>query len=74
MINVSGMKKQTHFVWAYQDFPREEGVPSALRRDQAKNEKSKEVMKIHRELLIKDAFSEAGNQQQNPVEAHAVRR
>ena len=48
-------------------------MPSALQRDQAKNEKSKEAMKIHRELQMKDAVSEAGNQQQNPVEVHAVR-
>ena len=52
MINVHGMKKQKHFVRAHQDFLREEGVPSTMRHDQAKNEKSKEVMKIHCELLI----------------------
>ena len=49
-------------------FCTEEGAPSALRRDNAKEEDSAEVEKIQRELLVKDQFSEPHNQQQNPVE------
>ena len=28
---------------------------------------------MHRELMVKDSFSEADNQQQNPVELHGIR-
>ena len=73
MVNVYGMTKQGDFPMVYRDFLREEGIPSSLRRDQAQNEKSHDVEDIQREYLIKDEFSEAGNQQQNPVERQAIR-
>ena len=72
MINVCRMKKQKHFVHPCQDFLWEKGVPSVLRHDQPKNELSEEVMKIHCKLLINDALLQAGNQQQKPVEVHAI--
>jgi hypothetical protein len=73
MINVYGMIKNSEFPKIYRDFIRAEGIPSVLRRDQAQNERSEDVMDIHREFMIKDEFSEADNQQQNPVEVHAIR-
>ena len=51
---------------------RTNGVPSGLRRDNAKEEQSAEVDAIHHELYIKDEFSEPYNQQQNPVECRAI--
>ena len=80
MINVCRMTKKGDFPKVCQDFIQEEGIPSVLRRDQAKNEQSKEVMEICWEFLeicweflIKDEHLEADNQQQNPVEVHAIR-
>ena len=73
MINVYGMKRKGDFPKVYRDFIREEGIPSVLRRDQAKYEDSEVVRDIQREFMIKDSFSEADNQQQNPVEAGAIK-
>ncbi len=57
----------------YRDFIRDHGAPSILRRDNALEENSAQVDEIHRELYIKDQFSEPHNQQQNPVESLAIR-
>ena len=51
---------------------RTNGVPSGLRRDNAKEEQSAGVDAIPCELYIKDEFSEPYNQQQNPVESRAI--
>ena len=56
-------------VKGYRDFIRDHGAPLALRHDKAKEEKSDEVDKIHRELFIQDQFCEPYNPQQNPVES-----
>lgn len=72
-INVYGLKSKGEFPRTYRDFIREHGAPSTLRRDNAKEEQSQEVQDIHRDLLIKDAFSEPHNPQQNPVESGAIR-
>ena len=73
MINVYGMKSKGSFPEAYRDFIREHGCPSALRRDNAREEQSEEILKIHRELFIKDEFTEPYNPQQNPVELKAIK-
>ena len=73
MINVYGMRSKSNFPEVYRDFIREHGCPSALRRDNAKEEQSEEIMKIHRELFIKDQFTEPYNPQQNPVELRAIK-
>ena len=73
MINVYGMRSKGNFPEVYRDFIREQGCPSALRRDNAKEEQSEEVLKIHRDLFIKDQFTEPYHPQQNPVELRAVK-
>ena len=73
MINVYGMKAKSNFPEAYRDFIREQGCPTALRRDNAREEQSEEILKIHRELFIKDQFTEPYNPQQNPVELRAIK-
>lgn len=73
MINVYGFRSKGEFPQNYRDFIREEGAPSALRRDNAPEEKSQEILDIHRQFAIKDQWSEAYNQQQNPVEGCAIR-
>ena len=68
-----GINSKGQFPKVYRDFLREQGAPSALRRDNAKEEKSEEVLDLQRKLLIKDQFSEPHNQQQNTVEMGAIR-
>ncbi len=72
-IDIIGFKGKGEFPRCYRDYIRTCGVPSGLRRDNAKEEQSAEVDAIHRELYIKDEFSEPYNQQQNPVESRAIR-
>ena len=67
------MRPKNSFSEVYKDFIKEHGCPSALRRDNAKKEQNEEIMKIHRELFIKDQFTEPYNSQQNPVELRAIK-
>jgi hypothetical protein len=71
-INIYGIKSKSEFPKVYKDFIRENGAPSTLRRDNAKEENSAAVLEIQRDLLIKDEFSEAYHQHQNPVESRAI--
>ena len=57
----------------FRDFIRKEGVPSFLRRDNAKEEASPGVQEINRELYIKDEFSEPYYPNHNPVESCMIR-
>ena len=72
-IDLFGFKRKSEFPRCYKDFIRNNGAPSALRRDNAKEEQSEEIGGIQRQYLIKDQFSEPHNQQQNPVESGAIR-
>ena len=72
VINVYGMKSEAGVPKAYQDFIRDEGIPTVLRCDNSQAQKSEKVNEINRELLVKDGWSEPYNQQQNPVELCAV--
>ena len=72
-IDVRKSKTEKAFPQVYLDFLRTEGYPQVLKRDLAAVEKSEEIMKIQRQFQIKDAFSEAHNQQQNNVEREAIR-
>ena len=72
-IDVYGIKSKGEFPRTYKDFIREQGAPSSLRRDNAKEEKSFEVMDIQRQFAIKDQWSEAYHQHQNPVEGCAIK-
>ena len=73
VINVYGMKSKADFPKVCADFLRNKGIPTVLRRDNAPEEDSSAVTKLQRKYLIKDEFSEAANQQQNPVELNAIR-
>ena len=72
-IDVYGFHRKGEFPHIYRDFIREQGAPSALRRDNAKEEHSAAVDEIHRELLIKDQFCEPYHPQQNTVESRAIK-
>ena len=73
MINVYGFRKPRNFPRMYKDFIRENGAPSLLRRDNAKDEQSEEVQEIQRTYMIKDGFSEPDHPHQNPVESKAIK-
>ncbi len=72
-IDIYGIWSKGEFPNTFRDFIREQGAPSSLRRDNAKEEKSFEVMDIQRQFAIKDQWSEACHQHQNPVEGCAIR-
>ena len=72
-IDVYGFHRKGEFPQLYWDFIKEHGAPSALRCDNAKEEQSAAVDEIHRELFIKDQFSQPYNPQQNPVESRGIK-
>src|SRR5687768_12109288 len=72
-IFVYGIKSKGEFPKIYRDFIRDQGAPSALRRDNAREEQSEMVKDINREFMIKDQYTEPYNPQQNPVESSAIR-
>lgn len=67
------MRHKGLFPDVYCDFIREQGCPFALRRDNAREECSAEILRIHRDMVIKDQFIEPYNPQQNPVELRAIK-
>ena len=73
MINIYGFRRKGEFPQKYRDFIRDHGAPSALRRDNAKEEMSKEITTINRELFVKDQWCEPHNPQQNPVDSRAIK-
>ena len=73
IIFIYGFRKKEKFPRLYRDFIRDNGAPSALRRDNAREEQSEEVMDIQRQLLFKDQYTEPYHPQQNPVEFNAIR-
>ena len=60
------------FLQTYMDLCPEQGVPSILKRDNAKTMCSKKVINFNQEHLVQDVFSEAFHQHQNPVELGAI--
>ena len=61
MINAYEKRSKGSFSEVYRGFIREHGCPSSIKRDNAKAEQIEEIMKIHRELFIKDQFTEPYN-------------
>ena len=67
------MKTESEFLDVYLDFIRQHGIPSALRRDNAKSEMSQRVRQIHRDLVIADQWTEPHSPWQNPAELNGVK-
>ena len=72
-ITVIGMKTESEFPDAYQDFMRKRGIPHTLRRDNAKSEMSEKVLNLHRDFVIADEYTEPHSPWQNPAEGGGVR-
>jgi hypothetical protein len=73
MLYVAGMKTESEFSDVYLDFIRKYGIPSALRRDNAKSEMSQRVKDIHRDSIIADQWTEPHSPWQNPAELNGVK-
>ena len=73
LLCVVGMKTESEFPEAYQDFLKTHGIPSILKRDNANAETSALVKDINRKYCVADAFTEAYNPQQNAAELNGVR-
>jgi hypothetical protein len=73
ILYVAGMKTESEFADVYLDFIRKYGIPSALRRDNAKSEMSQSVKYIHRDLIIADQWTESHSPWQNPAELNGVK-
>ena len=57
-ITVIGMKTESDFADAYQDFMRKQGIPHTLRRDNAKSETSEKVLNLQRDYIVADEYTE----------------
>jgi hypothetical protein len=73
MLYVAGMKTESEFADVYLDFIRKYGIPSALRRNNAKSEMSQRVKDIHRDLIIADQWTEPHSPWPNPAELNGVK-
>jgi hypothetical protein len=73
MLYVACMKTESEFADLFLDFIRKYGVPSALRRDNAKSEMSQRVQDIHRDLIIADQWTEPHSPWQKTAELNGVK-
>jgi hypothetical protein len=55
---VAGMNTESEFPDVYLDFIRQNGIPSALRSDNAKSEMNQRVRQIHRDLVLANRWKE----------------
>jgi hypothetical protein len=73
MLYVASMKTESEFADVYLDFIRKYGIPSAIRRDNAKSEMIQPVKDIYRDLIIADQSTELHIPWQNPSELNGVK-
>jgi hypothetical protein len=73
MLYVAVMKTESEVADIYLDFIRKYGIPSALRRDNAKSEMIQRVKDIHRDLIIPDQWTELHSPWKNPAELNGVK-
>jgi hypothetical protein len=72
ILYVAGMKTEPEFADVNLEIIRICGIPSALRRDNAKSEMSQRVKDIHRDLIIADQRTEPHSPWQNSVELNGL--
>ena len=72
-ITVIGMKTESEFAEAYQDFMRNRGIPHTLRRDNARSEMSEKVLNLQHDMVIADEYTEPYMPWQNPAEGGGAR-
>jgi hypothetical protein len=69
---VAVMKTESEFSDVYLDFIRQSGIPSVLRRDNAKSEMIQRVKQIHCDLVIADQWTEPHSSWKNPAELNGI--
>jgi hypothetical protein len=72
MMNVYGMRAKSEMPLTYQDFMREEGIPSCLHSDGAAEQRSEKVKSLNRDYVVKDSYSEPHHPWQNPAETRSI--
>jgi hypothetical protein len=73
ILHFAGVKTESEFADVYLDFIRKYGIPSALRRDNAKSEMSQRVKDIFRDLIIADQWTEPHSPWQIPADLNGVK-
>ena len=73
MINVYPIQAESQGPNAYEDFIREEGCPTLLRRDNSKMQTGQDFIAINRHFCVKDGLTEPHHPHQNPAENQAIR-
>jgi hypothetical protein len=72
-MDVYGMESKNQFPDVYKEFIRDQGLPSGLHRDNEAEQKSRKISQLNLDYGVKESFVEAGNPNQNPVEAQAIK-
>src|SRR5210317_1527925 len=72
VINIYGMITKRGAHDSYQDFLREQGIPSVLHRDNSGEQNDTRFRATNRELHVKDTTTEAYHPHQNPAETRAI--
>jgi hypothetical protein len=70
---IAGMKTKSELPDVYLDFIRQNGIPSALRRYNAKSEMIQRACQIHRDKVIVDQWTEPHSPWQNSAELNGVK-
>jgi hypothetical protein len=73
ILYVAGMKTKSEFADLYLDFIRKYGIPSSIRRDNAKSEMSQRVKDIHRDLIIDDQWTDSHIPCQNHAKLNCIK-
>jgi hypothetical protein len=73
ILYIAGMKTESEFADLHRYFIRKCGIPSTLRRDNAKSEMSHRVKDIHRDLIIADQWTEPHSPWKIPAELNGVK-
>jgi hypothetical protein len=73
MLYIASLKTESESAGVYLDFIRKYGIPSALRRDNAKSEMIQRVKDIHRDLIIAYQWIEQHIPWQKPAELSGVK-
>jgi hypothetical protein len=73
ILYVAGMKTESEFADVYLNCIRKCGIPSALRRDNAKSEMSQRVKDIHRDFIIAYQWTEPHSPWKTPAELNGVK-
>ena len=70
--NCMSSKEKVHVIKACKDFCCSQGCPSCPHWDLAPEQMCEEIIDWNQKMMIRDSWSEAGNPNQNPIEANCI--